>query len=164
MSWGSPSRALSSLEKEVEKRIVGETSDCSYSDLARGTGMQTTGMHAYYTYLIGRAKRAHLVVQMARFFYILFIYVHRPTVSPDTVSLLNVSTRFYLGVHAVRNIAILYSRSPTMLKHSSICIVVRVARYRIVSKCFYALLFKRRRGEKYRNTVLPLAHNAEAFT
>ena len=27
------------------------------------------------------------------------------TVSPDTVSLLNVSTRFYLGVHAVGNIA-----------------------------------------------------------
>ena len=27
------------------------------------------------------------------------------SVSPDTVSLLNVSTRFYLGVHAVRNIA-----------------------------------------------------------
>ena len=50
---------------------------------------------------------------------IFLLYVHRPTVSPDTVSLLNVSTRFYLGVHAVRNIAILYSRSPTMLKHSS---------------------------------------------
>ena len=65
--------------------------------------------------IIGRAKRAHLVVQMARFFY---IYVHRPTVSPDTVSLLNVSTHFYLGVHAVRNITILYSCSPTMLKHS----------------------------------------------
>ena len=27
------------------------------------------------------------------------------SVSPDTVSVLNVSTRFYLGVHAVRNIA-----------------------------------------------------------
>ena len=27
------------------------------------------------------------------------------SVSPDTVSFLNVSTRFYLGVHAVRNIA-----------------------------------------------------------
>ena len=39
--------------------------------------------------------------------------------SPDTVSFLNVSTRFYLSVDAVRNIAILYSRSPTMLKHSS---------------------------------------------
>ena len=36
--------------------------------------------------------------------------------SPDTVSFLNVSTRFYLSVDAVRNIAILYSRSPTMLK------------------------------------------------
>ena len=31
------------------------------------------------------------------------------------------------------------------------CIVVRVARYRIASKCFYALLFRRPRGEKYRN-------------
>ena len=29
----------------------------------------------------------------------------RPSVSPDTVSFLNVSTRFYLGVQAVRNIA-----------------------------------------------------------
>ena len=29
----------------------------------------------------------------------------RLSVSPDTVSFLNVSTRFYLGVHAVRNIA-----------------------------------------------------------
>ena len=27
------------------------------------------------------------------------------SVLPDTVSLLNVSTRFYLGVHTVRNIA-----------------------------------------------------------
>ena len=31
--------------------------------------------------------------------------------------------------------------------------VVRVARYRIVSKCFYAFLFRRPRGEKYRNTL-----------
>ena len=49
--------------------------------------------------LVGRAKRAHLLVQLARIFS-----SHR-VVSPDTVSLLNVSTRFYLGVHAVRNIA-----------------------------------------------------------
>ena len=41
--------------------------------------------------------------------------------------------------------------------------IVHVARYRIASKCFYAFLFRRPRGEKYRNTVLPLAHNAEAF-
>ena len=34
----------------------------------------------------------------------LLFFRHR-TVSPDTVSLLNVFTRFYLGVHAVRNIA-----------------------------------------------------------
>ena len=42
--------------------------------------------------------------------------------SPDTGSLLNVSTRFYLGVHVVRNIAILcYTLGcPTMLKHSSL--------------------------------------------
>ena len=63
--------------------------------------------------LIGRAKRAHLVVQMARFFYIyiyIYICVVAPSVSPDTV---NVSTRFYLGVHAVRNIALLcYTHSP----------------------------------------------------
>ena len=47
--------------------------------------------------------------------------------SPDTVSLLNVSMCFYLGVYVVRNIAILKtvrytlgrSCSPTMLKHSS---------------------------------------------
>ena len=36
---------------------------------------------------------------------IFYNYVCRPSVSRDTVSLLNVSTRFYLGVHAVRNIA-----------------------------------------------------------
>ena len=33
------------------------------------------------------------------------VYMCRPSVSPDTVSFLNVSTRFYLGVHAVRNLA-----------------------------------------------------------
>ena len=59
--------------------------------------------------VIGRAKRAHLVVQLARIFYI-FASSHR------------------------------------------------VARYRIASKCFYAFLFRRPRGEKYRNTLLPLAH------
>ena len=37
--------------------------------------------------------------------------------------------------------------------HDFYCIVVRVARYRIASKCFYALLFRRPRGEKYRNTI-----------
>ena len=31
---------------------------------------------------------------------------------------------------------------------------VRVAGYRIVSKCFYALLFRRPRGEKYRTAML----------
>ena len=35
----------------------------------------------------------------------LHVCVVAPSVSPDTVSLLNVSTRFYLGVHAVRKIA-----------------------------------------------------------
>ena len=45
--------------------------------------------------LLGERERAHLVVQLARFF------------------------------------------------------IVRVARYRIASKCFYALLFRRPRGEKY---------------
>ena len=51
--------------------------------------------------LLGERERAHLVVQLARFF----------------------------------------------------C-VVRVSRYRIVSKCFYALLFRRPRGEKYRNNCV----------
>ena len=37
-------------------------------------------------------------------FLMIFTLVYA-SVSPDTVSLLNVSTRFYLGVHAVRNIA-----------------------------------------------------------
>ena len=32
--------------------------------------------------------------------------------------------------------------------------VVRVARYRIASKCFYAFLFRRPRGEKYRNNCV----------
>ena len=60
-------------------------------------------IYAYYTgqiivregYIasLGERERAHLVVQLAS------------SVSPDTVSFLNVSTRFYLGVHAVRNIA-----------------------------------------------------------
>ena len=31
---------------------------------------------------------------------------------------------------------------------------VRVAGYRIVSKCFYAFLFRRPRGEKYRTAML----------
>ena len=46
-------------------------------------------------------------------FLYIYIYVSSlaPVVSPDTVSLLNVSTRFYLGVHAVRNIAILLLHS-----------------------------------------------------
>ena len=39
------------------------------------------------------------------FLYNIYICVVAPAVSPDTVSLLNVSTHFYLGVHAVRNIA-----------------------------------------------------------
>ena len=68
-------------------------------------------------YVIGRAKRALLVVQLALYKY--YIYSFTSSASPDTVSFLNVSTRFYLSVDAVRNIAILYSRSPTMLKHSS---------------------------------------------
>ena len=38
--------------------------------------------------------------------------------------------------------------------------ILCVARYRIASKCFYAFLFRRPRGEKYRNM---LAHNAEAL-
>ena len=33
------------------------------------------------------------------------IYIFASSVSPDTISLLNVSKRFYLGVHTVRNIA-----------------------------------------------------------
>ena len=33
----------------------------------------------------------------------------------------------------------------------------------IASKCFYAFLFRHLRGEKYRNTMLGLTHNAEAF-
>ena len=37
----------------------------------------------------------------------IFLYICVSSVSPDTVSFLNVSTRFYLGVYAVRNIAIL---------------------------------------------------------
>ena len=53
--------------------------------------------------LLGERERAHLVVQLARFFYI--------------------------------------------------CIV-RVPRYRIASKCFYAFLFRRPRGEKYRNNCV----------
>ena len=32
--------------------------------------------------------------------------------------------------------------------------IVRVARYRIASKCFYAFLFRRPRGEKYRNNCV----------
>ena len=89
-------------------------------------------------YIIGRAGASppSLVVQLARFFYIFgrahlvvqlarILYIYASSVSPDTVSLLNVSTRFYLGVHAVRNIAILYSRSPTMLKHSSSIIIYK---------------------------------------
>ena len=58
--------------------------------------------------LLGERERAHLVVQLARFFYIyiyIYLYIYASSVSPDTVSFLNVSTRFYLGVHAVRNIA-----------------------------------------------------------
>ena len=55
-----------------------------------------------FSLLLGERERAHLVVQLARIFY---IYIFASSVSPDTVSLLNVSTRFYLGVHAVRNIA-----------------------------------------------------------
>ena len=41
--------------------------------------------------------------------------------------------------------------------YNYICVVarsVRVAGYRIVSKCFYALLFRRPRGEKYRTAML----------
>ena len=54
------------------------------------------------------------------------------------------------------------SRSPTMLKHyaSIICVVApagRVARYR---KCFYAFLFRRPRGEKYRNNSVWKQHLA----
>ena len=52
------------------------------------------------------------------FIYIyIYIYIYicvvALSVSPDTVSFLNVSTRFYLGVHAVRNITLLcYTHSP----------------------------------------------------
>ena len=69
--------------------------------------------------IIGRAKRAHLVVYTTGTIFLYIYFIFASSVSPDTVSFLNVSTRFYLGVDAVRNIAILYSRSPTMLKHSS---------------------------------------------
>ena len=47
----------------------------------------------------------------------IFLYIYICVVR--VARYLNVSTRFYLSVDAVRNIAILYSRSPTMLKHSS---------------------------------------------
>ena len=47
----------------------------------------------------------------------IFLYVS--FVSPDTVSFLNVSTRFYLGVYAVRNIAILKTVYTLPLAHNA---------------------------------------------
>ena len=66
-------------------------------------------------YAVGERERAHLVVQLARFSYVCVCVC--PSVSPDTVSLLNVSTRFYLGVHAERNIATTVYGSSTWLYH-----------------------------------------------
>ena len=94
----------------------------------------------FSTKLIWRAKRAHLVVQLARF----YICVIAPAVLLDTVLLQNVSTRFYLGIYAVRNIAILCytlgcSCSPTMLKHSSSIIFMNCHSAREYSACVTVL-------------------------